>query len=165
MFVPVVNLHFFLVFPRPNPVLVRHKRRVLLALYGITTAYLIALWGSMFAARWFSLPGADAAGDGGVSQSCDSWQRGTSRWRVFLYAICIYCVVYSYRNAQTRGERNQVRWIMWASLIASVLIAYLLIQAVHRPCHAGPWKRRLADVRRLAACTRSPTPSASRATS
>ena len=49
-----MNLHFFLVFPRPNPVLVRHKRAVLGALYGITTAYLLALWASMLAARWFS---------------------------------------------------------------------------------------------------------------
>ena len=67
VFVPVVNLHFFLVFPRPNPVLVRHKRRVLLALYGITTAYLVALWSSMFAARWFSLHHGGAASDCGVS--------------------------------------------------------------------------------------------------
>ena len=29
VFVPVVNLHFYLVFPRPNPILVRHRRRVL----------------------------------------------------------------------------------------------------------------------------------------
>ena len=47
VFVPVVNLHFFLVFPRANPVLQRHRRWVFGALYGIPTAYLVALWGSM----------------------------------------------------------------------------------------------------------------------
>ena len=38
-------------------------------------------------------------------------------------------MVSSYRNARTRGERNQVQWILLASLISLVLIAYLLIQA------------------------------------
>ena len=82
VFVPVVNLHFFLVFPRPNPVLVRHKRRVLVTLYGVTTAYLIALWVSMFAARWFSL-------HHGGSQTTTAFvvlrisRRGTSAWRLF----------------------------------------------------------------------------------
>jgi transcriptional regulator with GAF, ATPase, and Fis domain len=136
VFVPVVNLHFFLVFPRPNPVLARHKRRVLLALYGVTTAYLIALWGSMFAARWFSL-------HGGGSQAATAFQilrflaEGYIALAVFLFGICIYCVIYSYRNARTRGERNQVRWIMWASLIASVLIAYLLVQTIIDPATLG----------------------------
>ena len=136
VFVPVVNLHFFLVFPRPNPVLVRHKRRVLLALYGITTAYLIALWGSMFAARWFSLH------EGG-SQATAAFQilrflsEGYIGLAAILFGICIYCLVFSYRNARTRGERNQVRWIMWASLIASVLIAYLLVQTCIDPATLG----------------------------
>ena len=52
VFVPVVNLHFFLVFPRANPILQRHRKWVLGGLYGIPTAYLLALWGSMYAARW-----------------------------------------------------------------------------------------------------------------
>jgi transcriptional regulator with GAF, ATPase, and Fis domain len=136
VFVPVVNLHFFLVFPRPNPVLVRHKRRVLLALYGITTAYLIALWGSMFAARWFSLH------EGG-SRATAAFQilrllsEGYIGLAAILFGICIYCLVFSYRNARTRGERNQIRWIMWASLIASVLIAYLLVQTCIDPATLG----------------------------
>ena len=37
VFVPVVNLHFYLVFPRPNPILVRHRRWVLGVLYGAAT--------------------------------------------------------------------------------------------------------------------------------
>ncbi len=136
VFVPVVNLHFFLVFPRPNPVLVRHKRAVLLSLYGVTTAYLLTLWGSMLAARWFSFHAGD-------------WQTAAAfavlRWlalgyiglAAFLFGICIYCLIFSYRNAQTRSERNQVRCIMWASLIAAVLIVYLLIQACIDPATLG----------------------------
>ena len=36
--VPAVNLHFFLVFPRKNPVLLAHRRPVLSALYGVPAA-------------------------------------------------------------------------------------------------------------------------------
>jgi transcriptional regulator with GAF, ATPase, and Fis domain len=136
VFVPVVNLHFFLIFPRANPVLVRHKRRALLALYGIPTGYLLALWTSMLAARWFALQegGMRAAAAFQVLGYLALSYIGLS---AFLYGICIWCLVFSYRNAQTRGERNQVRLIMWASLIASVLIAILLIQACIDPATLG----------------------------
>ena len=42
--VPVVNLHFFLVFPRRNPILSRHRRAVLSVLYGIPAVFLAGLW-------------------------------------------------------------------------------------------------------------------------
>ena len=134
--VPVVNLHFLLVFPRPNPVMARFMRRVLLALYGTTTTYLVALWGSMFAARWFSLHhvGSETKAAFLVLRILAESYIALA---VVLYGFCIYCVIYSYRNAQTRGERNQVRWIMWASLVAVVLIAHLLVQAVIDPATLG----------------------------
>ena len=46
-----------------------------------------------------------------------------------LLRLCICCLVVSYRTARTRAEKNQVKWILLASLIASVLIGYLLWQA------------------------------------
>ena len=44
VFVPVVNLHFFLVFPRANPIFQWRRQLVLAGLYGIPSAYLLALW-------------------------------------------------------------------------------------------------------------------------
>src|SRR5262249_16296430 len=41
VFVPIVSLHFYLVFPRENPVLTRYRRTVLGALYGVPTCYLL----------------------------------------------------------------------------------------------------------------------------
>src|SRR5262249_36479552 len=128
VFVPVVNLHFFLVFPRRNPVLQRHRRWVLGALYGISTTYLLALWASMLAARWASLHQGSAQ-----SRAAFELVRGLALGyiglAVFVFGLCILCLTLSYRNAETRGERNQVQWILLASLIASVLIGYLLICA------------------------------------
>ena len=121
------------------------------ALYGIPTAYLLALWGSMLAARWFSFAARRHAERPRPFSSCGIWRSGYIGLAVFLLGLCIFCLMFSYRNAQTRGERNQVRWIMLASLIASVLIAYPARPGLDRSGDARPRQRRLADVRRIAA--------------
>ena len=42
------------------------------------------------------------------------------------FLLGIVCLGVSYLSARTRAERNQVQWILLASLLASLLIAYLL---------------------------------------
>ncbi len=126
--VPVVNLHFFLVFPRPNPLLLRYRRLVLGVLYGIPTVSLAAIWGSMYMSHWFRLY------DSGVrTTAAERVIRGLALGYIaiasLIFALCISCLVYSYRRARTRAEKNQVKWVLLASLIASVLIGYLLWQA------------------------------------
>jgi transcriptional regulator with GAF, ATPase, and Fis domain len=136
VFVPVVNLHFFLVFPRANPILEQRRKAVLSALYGIPSVYLLALWGSMYAARWLAFHHDD-------SQTAIAFQllRGLALGYIglasFLFGLCILCLVFSYRHAVTRAERNQVRWILLASLISLVLIAYLLAQVWVDPATLG----------------------------
>ena len=81
VFVPVVSLHFYLVFPRSNPILAAHRRLVLTVLYGVPTAYLAALWGSML---WSRLAGQSRGGERGESALADwssAWRWATSRWR------------------------------------------------------------------------------------
>jgi transcriptional regulator with GAF, ATPase, and Fis domain len=128
LLVPMVNLHFFLVFPRSNPLILRHRRLVLSVLYGIPAVSLAAIWGSMYMSHWFRLY------DSGVrTTAAERVIRGLALGYVaiasLIFALCIPCLVYSYRRARTRGEKNQVKWILLASLIASVLIGYLLWQA------------------------------------
>jgi transcriptional regulator with GAF, ATPase, and Fis domain len=136
VFVPVVNLHFFLVFPRANPVLVRRGWWVLGALYGISTVYLGALWGSMLRVRWLALHQGGAQTQAAL-QVVRGLALGYIGLATGLFAVCIFCQVYSYRKARTRGERNQVRWILSATLISSVLIGYLLVQAWIDPATLG----------------------------
>jgi transcriptional regulator with GAF, ATPase, and Fis domain len=136
VFVPVVNLHFYLVFPRRNPILLRHGRSMLGALYGVAGAYLIALWGTMYAARWLSrhdqsLRAAEAF------EVVRGLALGYIALAVITFGACLYCLAVSYRNARTRAERNQVQWILLASVIASILIAYLLSQAWRDPATLG----------------------------
>ena len=56
---------------------------------------------------------------------------------VIFFASASSAWSYSYRQARTRAEQNQVQWILLASLIASVLIAYLLWQAWNDPATLG----------------------------
>jgi transcriptional regulator with GAF, ATPase, and Fis domain len=136
VFVPVVNLHFYLVFPRANPILENHRAVVIGGLYGIPAAYLAALWGSMYACRWSAL-NHDYSQTAAAFQFLRGLALGYIGLAAFLFSLCILCLTTSYRRAATRAERNQVRWILLASLISSVLIAYLLAHAYEDPATLG----------------------------
>jgi transcriptional regulator with GAF, ATPase, and Fis domain len=136
VFVPVVNLHFFLVFPRPNPILQGRRRLVLGGLYGITVAYLLGLWGSMYAARWSTLHPGDLP-----TEAAFLFVRGLALGYValatILFALCLICLFVSFRNAPSRAERNQVQWILLATVIAALLISYVLVQTWNDPATLG----------------------------
>lgn len=135
VFVPVVNLHFYLVFPRRHPLLLRHPRWVLGVIYGIATAYLAILWASMWLAGSLSLR------DDPRTPMAFAVVRGLALGYVGLAAaiflVCVAFLVYSYRHTRTRDERNQVQWILLASVISSFLIGYLLIKAWEDPATLG----------------------------
>jgi transcriptional regulator with GAF, ATPase, and Fis domain len=136
LLVPVVNLHFFLVFPRQNPVLLKHQRLVLSLLYGVPAFFLVAIWGSMLVAHWFRFV------DGGVvTVTAERVVRGLALTYIglaaLIFSLCIPCLTFSYLKADTRAVKNQVKWILFASLLASVLISYVLWQAWIEPATLG----------------------------
>ena len=103
VFVPVVNLHFFLVFPRPNPILLRHKRRVLLATLrhhdGLSAR---ALGKHVRGALVLAAP-ATIRRPRRRFASCESWPMGYIALAVVPVRLVHLCLIYSYRNAGTRG--------------------------------------------------------------
>ncbi len=156
MLLPVVSLHFYLVFPRPNPLLLLYRRLVLAAIYGFSILWLASLW---FFMAWLSLArpplaltttspaSVTAAEDHGISRLVESmtgWrpdrltlQRivenlalGYVVYSLLVFALCIACLVYSLRRARNRSERSQVQWILLASVLSSFLIAYLMRLAI-----------------------------------
>lgn len=136
VFVPVVSVHFYLVFPRLNPIFAAHHRRVLAALYGIPTTYLVLLWSCMLWSRYLGHH------DGGehvrtVLRVLRALALGYIALAVVLFGLCIVCMVVSFRSARTRSERNQVQWILLASVISSFLIAYLLWHVWFDPATLG----------------------------
>ena len=148
----------------PIPFLLRHGRWVLAALYGISTAYLVALWGSMLAVRWWSLH-QGAFGRERRFSCCAAWLWVTSPWRSFSSrcASSVWC--YSYRNARTRGERNQVQLDLVG--LADRLGPDRLPAGAGLASIPPRWGGATPPGRCSAcrSCTRWPMPSASRATS
>ena len=136
VFVPVVSLHFYLVFPRTNPVLAAHRRLVLAALYGVPSVYLAALWEAMLWSRWLSVS-LDGAWLMFALQAIRNLALGYIVLAVVLFGLCVLCVAVSFQRAATRSERNQVQWILLASLISSLLIGFLLRQAWFDPSTFG----------------------------
>ena len=136
VFVPVVSLHFYLVFPRKNPWLASHPRLVLGAIYGIPTVYLLAIWGAMGWSRWLALHAEPGRAVGALSL-IRSLALGYIGLAVVQFGLCVLCLATSYRRTSTRAERNQVQWILLAALISSLLIVYLLCQAWTDPATLG----------------------------
>ncbi len=136
LFVPVVSLHFYLVFPRTNPILASHPRLVLGLLYGVPSTYLGVLWATMFWSWRLSSRG-EMARVTPVLWQIRNLALGYIGVAVLLFGLCAFCVFWSYRWAATTAERNQVRWIWLATLISSLLIAVLLRQAWYDPSTFG----------------------------
>ncbi|MFO0950976.1 MAG: sigma 54-interacting transcriptional regulator [Isosphaeraceae bacterium] len=136
VFLPAVTLHFYLVFPRTNPLLQSHRGAVLGLLYGVPAVYLAALWGAMGWSRWLSDYGASGQVVVAV-QLIRNLALGYVGLASVLFLLCVSCVVLSYRRAAGRHERNQVQWILLASLISALLIGYLLCQAWLDPSTLG----------------------------
>jgi DNA-binding NtrC family response regulator len=134
MLVPIISLHFYLVFPRANPIFVRHRRRVLAVLYGVPAAYLGALWLGM---AWSTLVRGQADKVYVALGVVKGLALGYVALAVVVFGLCIACLIYSFRAAHGRAERNQVQWILLASLLSSLLIAVLLWRAVDDPAILG----------------------------
>ena len=134
VFVPVVSLHFYLIFPKPSPVYAANPRRVLAILYGIPIIEALLLWGAMIWSRWGS-------GDAEVQAALSAlkWLAfGMIGLAVLEFLLCLACLLHSYyRKDAGRSGRNQVRWILLATLVSIPLIAYLLWHAASDPARLG----------------------------
>ncbi len=136
VFVPVVSLHFGLVFPRPNPLYLIHRRRVLRTIYGLATINMLALWACMFWSRWAAM------GSPNQVETALLWLKTLAYASIGLavatFALFFACLLHHFfRRTPTRAERNQVRWVLLATLLSIPLIAYLLWKAKADPSRFG----------------------------
>jgi transcriptional regulator with GAF, ATPase, and Fis domain len=133
VYVPIVSLHFYLVFPRVNPIFARHRRRVLAALYGIPTLAWAAMWVMMFWSTW----DPDKLDAETALYVLRNLALGYIGFSVAVFVLCLSCLVYSYARAVSRAERNQVQWILLATLLSFVPIFYLLWDTWNDPAKLG----------------------------
>ena len=139
VFVPVVSLHFYLVFPRINPAFERWRGAALVALYGVPTLFLGLLWACMFRLsrlRDLVNPEALAALDATLW-----WIKylafGYIALSVGVFGLCYLCLRASYRSAVNQAERNQAYWILLATQLGVLPILYLLWRDYWEPERLG----------------------------
>ncbi len=130
MLVPIVSLHFYLVFPRPNPVILLYPK-LLWVLYGVMGIWLVGVWGCMI---WLSidvdasvLTGAMVPDRVATQGLLEGLTLGYIRYSVLIFLLCIVCLAYSFIRARNREERSQVLWILVASVVSLGLITYLML--------------------------------------
>ncbi len=133
VFVPMVSLHFYLIFPRLNPIFALYRRRVLAALYGVPALTAVGLWTTMLWSRWGQ--------DGREVETALTLLKWLALSYVGLSAVvfllCFACLIHSYRKARRRSERNQVRWILVATILSFPPIIWLLWDASIDPARLG----------------------------
>jgi transcriptional regulator with GAF, ATPase, and Fis domain len=131
---PPVSLHFYLIFPRPKGFVRHYPRRVLAAIYGPPVFFLAALVFSYLRVR--GLMHDPTASAEAIDNACDML-RGVIA--VYLYVAALWylasvvCLVHTYRTAEDVTESNQVKWILYASLLALAPISYTLYLISFKP--------------------------------
>ncbi|HWE37916.1 MAG TPA: sigma 54-interacting transcriptional regulator [Isosphaeraceae bacterium] len=138
IFVPVVSLHFYLVFPRPSPVFEAHRRRVLAVLYGVPSAFLVAIWSCMLWSRSNRDVGGAAVHD--ALRAIRFLALAYVAIAVAIFGLSLAYLIHNFlrfRAAGMRAERNQVRWILLATLLSTPCVVYLILDAIADPANLG----------------------------
>ncbi len=135
VFLPAVSLHFYLIFPRPNPIFERRRRAILIVLYAIPAVSMVGLWCSMVFTNLVRDSGGRELEN--ALYVLQSLALGYVYLAVVFFALCLACLAYSYRRATDRVERNQVKWILLATLLAVLPISYLFWDVWRDPARLG----------------------------
>jgi transcriptional regulator with GAF, ATPase, and Fis domain len=125
---PAVLLHFYLVFPRPKAIVLRHPGWTVTAIYVPSVLFLAILVVNylrvLFLARGYWEGDLEAA-LAVLFQTIFVYLGVAAVW----YVASVVCLAHSYRAAHDLTERNQVKWILLGSLGALTMIGYSLYLA------------------------------------
>lgn len=127
-FVPVLSLHFYLLFPTPLAIFQRHRDFILALIYGIPAAGLVMLWAWM--AYLSNVQGSgrpEVLGALFWVRFCALIQVGLA---VFFLVLCLVCLAWRALRSCNRQERDQIKWIWWASLLSTIPIGFLIFEIV-----------------------------------
>ncbi len=127
IFLPPVSLHFYLTFPQPQTWFLERRRTILRILYSVPTVYLAALWLSMGYSRTIrdqSGPVVDRA-----ILVVKTLALGYVGLAVLVFGATLVYLLTRFVTASNRAQRNQLRWILLATLLSTPLIAYVIREA------------------------------------
>src|SRR5439155_19687131 len=111
---PVVLLHFYVVFPRPKKWLQEHPRWAMVAMYGLPLGFLATMLGTYLYLR--SLPPLAKDDVDHALAVLLGEIYGYLGVAAVWYLASIVCLLHSYHTASDVTERNQVKWILFGSL-------------------------------------------------
>jgi transcriptional regulator with GAF, ATPase, and Fis domain len=130
---PVVSLHFYLLFPRKKRWLETRPKLTLSVIYGPPMAFLVILAILYLRLRWMvqsqvSQPEIDAA----MALLLDTIYVYLCVAAVW-YLACVVSLLHSFWTVTDSTERNQVKWILYGALLALVPLSYSLYVAIWEP--------------------------------
>ena len=126
MLVPVVTLHFFLVYPEPKPPMTEHPYRKVLAVYALPAVWIAGLVSLAILTTWIFQHDGDAQE---IERVLGVLNEGI---HVYLVIAAVYFVATLIALANsffmTRNPilHNQVKWILWAAVVATIPVGYSL---------------------------------------
>ncbi|MEX0701261.1 MAG: sigma 54-interacting transcriptional regulator [Planctomycetales bacterium] len=129
---PAVTLHFFMCYPRPKTMAVRHPRATVAALYtmpALSAAAVLAMHGYF---RWLNAGETAARHAEQMVAALDALRQGIYAYLALAAAYflaTLWALVDSFFTTRNPVERNQVKWILWAALIATLPVGYSLYLA------------------------------------
>jgi transcriptional regulator with GAF, ATPase, and Fis domain len=130
---PVVSLHFYIIFPRPKMFLLRHPGWTWTAVYGLPLVMLTAILVLYLRTR-LAFQGRAPAGevvDGlDLLRSVIYFYFGVA---AVWYLLSIAALIHSFRTVSDATEHNQVKWILVGASLALVPIGYSFYLAVWNP--------------------------------
>jgi transcriptional regulator with GAF, ATPase, and Fis domain len=134
---PVVCLHFYLIFPRPKQFLVRHRSLTLAAIYGPPVAFLAAIFVSYLRVRWRFQSAAPAES---ITEALELLRTVTYVYlavAALWYLLSIAALLHSFRTITDPTEHNQVKWILLGAAVSIAPIGWSFYLALWRPDDFG----------------------------
>jgi transcriptional regulator with GAF, ATPase, and Fis domain len=126
MLVPVVTLHFFMVYPEPKPPLAGHPYRAVLAIYAIPVLWTIALVGLAVAGSWLFDQGADARRIESVMEILNEGIYVYLGIAAAYFLATLVALANSFFTTRNPILHSQVKWILWAAVVATIPVGYSL---------------------------------------
>jgi len=127
---PAVNLHFYLLFPRPKQFVQRHPLATLLAVYAVPAFYLVMIVHGYFAARRLVDGGASVTDVDDALQAVLGWTLLYLPLAGLWYFASVIGLLHSFWIATDPTERNQVKCLLFGSVLALLPISYVVYLAV-----------------------------------
>lgn len=131
MLVPVVTLHFFLVFPHRKTWFAANPLKVLLAIYTLPLLATIGMVSLLCHSAWMhahpaSYPASDLLRTLATIQSS---VYGYLAIAGIYFAATLAAIYESYRDTKNTAEHNQVKWIFRAAAASTIPVGYTLLLA------------------------------------